>query len=148
MKILIDGDACPSVNLIENVAKKHNIPMEIIVDTNHNINTNYSSVFIVDKGKDNVDIFLINRVNKNDIVVTQDYGLAVMVLAKQGYAISPNGLIYTNFNIDSLLLSRHINRKMRDSGYKIRGPKKRTKADVNRLIENLEKLILDISKKI
>lgn len=64
-----------------------------------------------------------------------------MVLGKQGHAISPKGLIYTNYNIDSLLLSRHINRKMRDSGHKIKGPKKRTNKDDISLIQSLEKII-------
>ena len=141
MKILIDGDACPSIKLIENVAKKYNIPVEIITDTAHIINSDYSKVFIVDKGKDNTDIYLINRVREKDIVITQDYGLAVMVLGKKGSAISPKGFIYTNNNIDALLLSSHINRKLRDDGYKIKGPKKRTKYDDVLLIKNLEMII-------
>lgn len=57
MKILIDGDACPSIRLIENIAQKYNISVDIITGTNHNIHSNYSNVFIVDKGKDNVDIY-------------------------------------------------------------------------------------------
>ena len=141
MKILIDGDACPSIKLIEDVAKKYNITVEIITDTAHIISSNYSKVFMVGKGKDNTDIYLINRVSEKDIVITQDYGLAVMVLGKKGSAISPKGLIYTNNNIDALLLSSHINRKLRDDGYKIKGPKKRTKYDDVLLIKNLEMII-------
>jgi len=84
VKILIDGDACPSIKLIEDVAKKYNITVEIITDTAHIISSNYSKVFMVGKGKDNTDIYLINRVSEKDIVITQDYGLAVMVLGKKG----------------------------------------------------------------
>lgn len=147
MKILIDADACPSIRLIENTAKKFSVPVEIITDTAHVMSSEYSDIFIVPKGKDSVDIYLINRVNECDIVITQDYGLAVMVLGKKGYAISPYGLIYTDENIDRLLLSRHINRKMRDSGYKIKGPKKRTKEDEVSLINSLEKIIVNLIEK-
>ena len=146
MKILIDADACPSIRLIENIAKNYSIPVEIITDTAHVINSEYSDVFIVPKGKDSVDIYLINRVNESDIVITQDYGLAVMVLGKKGYAISPYGLIYNDENIDRLLLSRHINRKMRVRGYKIKGPKKRTKDDDVSLINSLETIIISQNK--
>ncbi|MEG2429017.1 MAG: DUF188 domain-containing protein, partial [Oscillospiraceae bacterium] len=58
----------------------------------------------------------VNMLAKNDIVITQDYGLAAMCLARGAKALSQNGMEYTNINIDSLLLSRHTNKKLRTSG--------------------------------
>ena len=143
MKILIDGDACPSIPLIENIARNYNIPVTIFVDTNHNINSSYSKIKIVDEGNQNVDIKLINEVNNNDLVVTQDYGVAVMAIGKMAHAINPNGLIYTNENIDMLLLNRHINRKLRNYSGRVKGPRKRNKSDDEKLISNLEKIIIE-----
>ena len=146
MQIIIDGDACPSISLIEECAKKYNIPVLIITDTSHDIISNYSNVMIVDKGSQSVDIKLINSVNIDDIVISQDYGVATLALAKHSYCISPKGLIFTNDNIDMLLLNRHINQKMRSSGKKVKGPKKRTCKDDKRLIESLEQIIKKFKK--
>lgn len=146
MQIIIDGDACPSINLIEECAKKYNLDILIIADTCHNIISDYSKVIITDKGSQSVDIKLINIVKTNDIVISQDYGVAVMTLAKNAYCISPKGLIYTNDNIDSLLLNRHINQKLRNQGKHIKGPKKRKNDDDIKLIESLEQIIRKLNK--
>ena len=121
MKILIDGDGCPVIDVSINIAKKFNKEVFIICDTSHN--------FSKSKGQDAADFIIVNKVNKGDIVVTQDYGLAAMILSKGAYAINQNGLIYTNENIDQLLFTRHISKKIRNSGGKIKGPKKRNKED-------------------
>jgi uncharacterized protein YaiI (UPF0178 family) len=68
-------------------------------------------------------------VTRHDIVVTQDYGLAAMILAKGALAIDQNGMVYTDDNIDSLLERRYIGQKIRRGGGRTKGPKKRTKDD-------------------
>lgn len=148
MKIIIDGDACPSIPLIENIAIKYDIQVLIITDTSHNIVSEYSRVIIADKGSQSVDIKLINLVSKGDIVISQDYGVAVMTLGKNAYCISTKGLIFTNDNIDALMLNRHINQKLRNSGKHVKGPKKRTIDDDKNLIESLEQIIKETKKNI
>lgn len=144
MKIIIDGDACPSINKIENLAKLYNINVDIVTDTSHIINSDYSNVIICDKGNQSVDIFIASNCIKNDIVITQDYGLAVMCLGKKAKVINPKGMIYGEDNIDSLLLNRYINQKLRKIGTHVKGPKKRSKNDDEKLIKNLECLIKEI----
>ena len=92
------------------------------------------------KGADAVDFVLVNRVKKGDIVVTQDYGLAAMVLAKRGYAIDQNGRWYTSENIDQLLDSRHMSKKIRQAGGRLKGPKKRQKEDDEKFEKSFNKL--------
>jgi len=141
VKIIIDGDACPSINKIEKVAKKYNIEVDIVTDTTHIINSDYSNIIICDKGSQSVDMFIASKCMKNDIIITQDYGLAVMCLGKYAKVINPKGMIYDENNIDSLLLNRYINQKLRNMGKHIKGPKKRTLNDDEKLINNLEYLI-------
>ena len=129
MKILIDGDGCPVIDVSINIAKKFNKEVFIICDTSHNFSKYKVDMIVVSKGQDAADFIIVNKVNKGDIVVTQDYGLAAMILSKGAYAINQNGLIYTNENIDQLLFTRHISKKIRNSGGKIKGPKKRNKED-------------------
>ncbi|HBC97177.1 MAG TPA: YaiI/YqxD family protein [Clostridium sp.] len=141
MKILVDADACPAKDIIEDVAKKNNVPVKMYCDLNHVLNSDYSTVEYVDSGFQSVDMSLINDTRKGDIVVSQDYGVAAMALGKGAYAISPKGYIYDDSNIDKLLFERHISSKVRRSGGRTCNPKKRTKKDDCRLEENLLKLI-------
>lgn len=127
MKILVDADACPVKDIIIKIAKELKINVIMFVDTSHILNDGYSRVVTVSQGKDAVDIALINQTEKGDVVVTQDYGVASMVLGKQAYAINQNGLIYNEDNIDGLLFERHLSQKVRRAGGRTRGPKKRNK---------------------
>ncbi|MBO1914790.1 DUF188 domain-containing protein, partial [Microvirga sp. 3-52] len=78
-------------------------------------------------------------------VVTQDYGLAAMVLAKQGHPIDQNGRRYTDDNIDQLLFARHTAQKIRMSGGRLRGPKKRSKENTIKFENSLKKLCKELT---
>ena len=129
MKILIDGDGCPVIDIAISVAKKFNIKVVIMCDTSHIFNKEGAKTMVFSKVADSVDFALINYLEKEDIVITQDYGLAAMAMNKASYVINQNGMIYNDENIDRLLYSRHISKKIRKSGGKTKGPKKRTKED-------------------
>ena len=62
-----------------------------------------------------------------DVVVTQDYGLASMCLAKRARVLNQNGLEYTADNIDALMLRRYENKKLLRAGKHPKGSPKRTK---------------------
>ena len=141
MKILVDADACPVKNEIEEIAKKYNISVTMFIDTSHVLNSDYSEIITVDKSADSVDIALINCTSEGDIVVTQDYGVATMALGKKAYAINQNGLVYTAENIDRLLFERHIGKKVRRNGGRTGTVKKRTLEDNKRFSENFIALI-------
>ena len=83
----------------------------MVVDTNHIITSDYSEVVTVSQGADSVDLYLINRVNKGDIVITQDYGVATLALGKGAKAISNSGMIFDDTNIDKLLFERFLGKK-------------------------------------
>ena len=126
MRILIDADGCPVVDLTIKIAKEYNVDVIIICDTSHVFEKEGAETVMVSKGSDSVDFKLVNMAKEGDIVVTQDYGLAAMCLAKKTIPINQNGLIYTNENIDSLLMSRHQSKVIRKAGGRLRGPSKRT----------------------
>ena len=144
MRILIDADGCPVVNETIKVAHKFNLESIIFCDTSHNFDQKNVKVIVVSKGIDAVDFAILNNIEKGDIVITQDYGLASLVLSRNSYAINQSGMVYTNENIDELLYSRYISKKMRNSGARIKGPKKRDKSQDIIFKEKLEKLILNI----
>ena len=125
MKVLIDADACPVVDIAVSLCKQHNTQCLLLCDTAHEMTREGAQTMVFDKGSDSVDFALVQRVESGDIVVTQDYGLASMCLAKQAIVLHQDGWKYTEYNIDALLFSRHENRKLRASGGRVKGPKKR-----------------------
>lgn len=129
MNILVDADACPVKNIIIRLAKDYHLPVTMVIDNTHILQDNYCEIIIVDKARDSVDLALINKVQKGDIVVSQDYGVAAMALAKECFAISNHGLVFDKDNIDRLLFERHISQKIRKAGGKTSNPKKRTHED-------------------
>ncbi len=141
MRILVDADACPVKKQIVRVAKRHQIPVMMLIDTSHQLEDGYSQVIVVDKARDSVDIKLINLLRKEDLVVTQDYGVAAMALGKGAKAIHQSGMVYDQNNIDRLLFERHLGAKIRRAGGKTTNPKKRTPADDLAFEAALERLV-------
>ena len=143
LHIWVDADACPVVGIVERIAEKYNIPVILLCDTNHVLESAYSEVIVVGAGADAVDYKLISLCHKGDIVVSQDYGVAAMALGKGAYAIHQSGKWYTNDNIDRLLMERYLNKKARRASGKnhIRGPRKRSSEDDEQFSKSLEKMI-------
>ena len=146
MKILIDADGCPVVDLTVRLAAKHGAECVILCDTAHDFNREGVQTVVVEKGADSVDFKLVNLVREGDIVVTQDYGLAAMCLARKAVPLSQNGMVYTDKNIDQLLFTRYVSKKIRNSGGRLKGPSKRKPEQDKAFEEALERLIKDISE--
>lgn len=144
MKILVDADACPVKDIIIKIAKQFQIPVLLFVDTSHILNDDYSTIIIVDKANDSVDFAIANKIEKNDIAVTQDYGLASMLLAKKAYVIHQNGFLYDESNMDRLLFERHISKEMRRQGK--RGGHTKPRSHENNV--NFEKCFQQLCEKI
>lgn len=141
MRILIDADGCPVVDLTVRLAKKYGIECTILCDTSHEFNRDGAKTVVVEKGADSVDFKIVNLVGEGDIVVTQDYGLAAMCLARKAIPVSQNGLVYTDKNIDQLLFTRYVSKKIRNAGGRMKGPFKRTPEQDKAFEAALERLI-------
>lgn len=141
MRIIVDGDACPGISIIENIAKKYGLELIVFCDIHHYIQLDYGEVKVVDSGFQSVDMYVVNISKEKDIVISQDYGVAAITLGKGAYVINPKGYYYNEENIDRLLEERHISQKIRRAGGRTNNPKKRTKEDDLRLEKNLIKII-------
>ena len=64
-----------------------------------------------------------------------------MVLGKGARVVNQNGLVFTNENIDKLLMDRHVGQKVRRSGGRTKGPAKRTKEDDERFEASFNMLL-------
>lgn len=145
MRILIDGDACPVMNLAIEIAKCNQVEVVIFCDTAHYIERSDVKVVIVSKGSDAVDFRLINELQAGDILITQDYGLAAMGLAKKACPIHQNGFRYTDKNMDQLLFTRHLGKEVRRQGGRTKGPSKRGKEEDEAFCKGLVQLIHELN---
>lgn len=143
MKILVDADACPVKEIIVKAAKSRNIPVTMLIDTSHVLSDGYSTVITVDKGRDSADIRLVNLIQPGDLVVTQDYGVAAVSLARGAKALNQNGLVYDDGNMDRLLFERALGQKVRRSGGRFGKIRKRTSADDEAFRLSMEKLLAE-----
>ncbi|QGT99588.1 hypothetical protein SYNTR_0995 [Candidatus Syntrophocurvum alkaliphilum] len=141
MKILVDADACPVKNLIEEIAENYQLLVVLVCNSHHIINSNYSKVMIVDDKSQSADIAILNNTNKGDIVITNDYGLAAVALGKGAFTINFSGVQYDLKTIDYLLMQRYVKQKARQSGQKVSGPKKRSDKNNIKFKSKLIKLI-------
>ena len=139
MRILIDADACPVVDIAVRAAKKYLVKVILFCDTSHFFEVEGAQTVTLSKGADSVDIALANSIQPGDIVITQDYGLAALALAKKALCMDQNGRAYTPDNIDGLLMSRHTARKIRNAGGRLKGASKRNRAQERCFEEAIEK---------
>ena len=130
MRLFVDADACPVVPQCLEEAGRAGVPVTLVCDQAHRMERPGAETVTVSQGADSADFALVNRVQPGDVVVTQDYGLAAMCLARGARAISQDGLEYGDENISALLLARHAAKKIRNAGGRLKGsPKRAPKQD-------------------
>lgn len=132
MRIVIDGDGCPVKAEVIQLANEFHLPTVIITSVNHFSNKNYPDFvqFVyVDKGADSADYAIMNQLDQSDVVITQDYGLALLSLGRAYAVFHHSGKRYFPETIQFLLEQRHFSVKMRKAKQKTRGSKPFTSAD-------------------
>ena len=143
MRILIDADGCPVVDIAIRIAKGNDMQCIIMCDSAHFFERDGAQTITVSKGADAVDFALVNLVHPGDVVITQDYGLAALCLSRRSVVINQDGMIYNDDNIGGLLEQRAMAAKIRRSGGRLSGPSKRTEAQNQAFASTLSKLIAE-----
>ena len=145
MKIIIDADACPKSvrEICLEKAEKYKIEVVMVIDDAHKLEGNFTTI-VVGKDNDAADHKIVEVFSAEDILITQDYGLASILIDKAFGIINPSGFLYTQWNIDTLMYQRHINAKERSQGKRTKGPKKRV---LNQDIEFSKVLVELLNKK-
>ena len=141
MKILVDADACPKsvLQICIKMAQEYDLPLMTVASFNHRIDTDHHVVVGADPQE--TDFKIINSTVAGDVVVTQDWGLAAIVLGKGARSLSPAGREFHPGKIEFLLEEREVKARFRRSGGRTKGPRKRTSEDDRRFEACLEKII-------
>lgn len=141
MKIIVDADATPksALEICRKAACSFAIALVTVASFNHRIDSDRH--IVVGNAPQEADIQVVNLTEAGDIVVTQDWGLAAMALGKGAMALSPDGRVYKEENIEFLLEEREMKARFRRGGGRTRGPRKRTAEDDERFKLNLYRLL-------
>lgn len=146
-RIVVDGDSCPVKAEIAETARRFGIKVLMVSSYDHVLRESEGvEVVQVDRSQQSADLYIANHIASGDIVVTQDYGLAALALAKSCKTMSPRGDIYHPGNIDYLLERRHYQAKARRGGRHSKGPKPFTDEDRMHFTEVLLKLLRDLQE--
>lgn len=157
MVLFIDADACPVIRDALAVARHHRVPVVIAGNSTQNLARHirpddprsfetarrgfWVETLGVGVGADSADFAIVERLDSGDTVVTQDIGLASMVLGRGAQAIGVRGRIYDHVTIDMQLFIRHEEKKVRRAGGRTKGPDPFTDEDRARFVHNLERLL-------
>ncbi|NBK97066.1 MAG: YaiI/YqxD family protein [Erysipelotrichia bacterium] len=141
MKIIIDGDACPVIDITIAIANEYQIEVILVSDFNHALDYEGIRYIQVDQGSDASDHQIFALCEKKDIIITSDGGLANLILGKQGIPISFSGYMYTSQNIEQILNERYLNAKARKAKQRFKHIAKRTKKDDEQFIITLTHVI-------
>lgn len=138
MKIYVDADACPVKDTIISIAADYQTPVIIVKSFAHfspNDEQPGVETIYVDSGAEAADYRIMKLAESGDMIITQDYGLASLGLAKGCIVLHHKGFTYTNDNIDQLLQTRYLSAMARKSGKRTKGPKAYTSEDERKFSE-------------
>ena len=144
MKIIVDADASPVKNEIIEVAATFDLSVILVMSIAHysfdDLPKHVESIY-VEKGADRADFKIVQLTKKGDVIVTQDYGLASLLLPKGCRVVHHKGYEYTDENIDRLLETRHFSALQREAGLRTKGPSAFTEDDRKKFKLYFEQLI-------
>ncbi len=145
MRLFIDADACPVKREAISEARRRGFEVMLVSNTTHNMDRYTSRKGVeavqVGVGRDSADFAIIERLEPGDVVVTQDIGLAAMVLGRSARAISPRGRVFSPVTIDAELAVRHAEQQHRRSGGRTKGPSALEDDDRERFTLALSRLL-------
>jgi uncharacterized protein YaiI (UPF0178 family) len=143
--VYIDADACPVTRDAISVARGKGLPVVLVGNGTQSFDRYAGRKGVeaiqVGQGPDSADFAIVELLVPGDIVVTQDIGLAAMVLGRGAEAVSPRGRIFYRATIDIEMEVRHAEARLRRSGGRTGGPSPFTEEDREHFVESLERLI-------
>lgn len=141
MKIVVDADACPKavLEICLRLGKAHGVEVWTVASFNHRIEGEHH--LVVGDAPQEADMKVLNISRAGDVAVTQDWGLAAMLLGRGVRCLSPSGQVYSDEKMDFLLEERDLKARYRRGGGRTRGPKKRTPEMDKRFEAALEKCL-------
>lgn len=140
--IYVDADACPVKTEIYKVAKRYSVPVTLVSNSWMNTPDDPSiHLELVGDGFDEADEWIVEHVNKNEIVVTADISLASECVKKGATVLGHKGRVFTEESIGEAMASREVASQLREHGLVGGGPAPFGAKDRSRFLERLDAAI-------
>ena len=147
LRIFIDADACPVKDETYKVAKRHGLLTVVVANQWMTMpNDPMVRLEVVDDGFDAADHWIVEHLDKGDIVISEDIPLAARCITKGARVITGRGGIYDDNSIGEALARRELMQYLRESGTMKGGHKPIQDADRALFQRELEKLIQSVKK--
>ncbi|NTW71876.1 MAG: hypothetical protein HGA49_06495 [Eubacteriaceae bacterium] len=142
VRIIVDSDSCPVKGEIRNLSQEYGVEAVFFASICHFSNNIHSdNTVYIDSGNQSVDNRIISILQPGDILVTNDYGLASIAIAKGNEALDFYGTHYHKDTIDLLLYQRYLSQKMRNEGMRSKPIRKRSKNADREFYNSLKKML-------
>ncbi|MFA5844797.1 MAG: YaiI/YqxD family protein [Coriobacteriia bacterium] len=144
-RLFIDADACPVTREAISVARPLGVDVVLVANATQNLSRYASRPGVeavqVSGGRDAADFAVVERLAPDDVVVTQDIGLAAMALGRGAGALSVRGRVFHVATIDAELAVRHAEQRHRRAGGRTGGPSPFDDEDRERFVTALERML-------
>jgi uncharacterized protein len=148
-RIIVDADACPVKDEIVQTAFKFHTSVLMVASFDHRLQQREGVEIVqVDRSDQSVDLYIANHIRSGDVLVTQDFGLAAIGLAKGAVTLSNRGQQFTNDNIDYLLARRHEQARLRRGGKHTKGPRPFSPEDREIFLQSLTKVLNELQENV
>ncbi|MFV1921522.1 MAG: YaiI/YqxD family protein [Methylotenera sp.] len=150
MKIWVDADACPVVikEILYRAAMRAQIETILVANKLLRVPPSpFLRAVQVASGFDVADNRIVQELAPGDLVITADIPLAAQVINNHGHALNPRGEFYSNENIQERLTMRNFMEELRASGVETTGPSAFSSADRKAFAAQLDKFIVNQSKR-
>jgi uncharacterized protein YaiI (UPF0178 family) len=141
-KIYVDADACPVKNETYAIAKRLNVIVHVVANQWMNMPDDpMIRLEVVDDGFDAADHWIVEKVGRSDVVVTDDILLAGRCIAKGARVITNRGVVRDSDNIGEALAMRELMQYVRAAGDTSGNQKPLDEGDRRRFRHELDKVV-------
>jgi uncharacterized protein YaiI (UPF0178 family) len=144
MQIWVDADACPNAvkEILFRASQRLEVKVTLVANQLIRI-PRYPLVkaIQVPSGFDVADNYIVQNLEKADLVITADIPLAAEVIELGGHAINPRGETYTPDTIRQRLSLRDMMEELRSTGQVSGGPPPLSKTDTTQFANALDRFL-------
>ena len=114
--VFIDGDSVKISRRVAELAEDYGCELIVCSDLSHDESEKATITYRCDTGMDASDFNLFVKCKKGDVVITRDYGLAMLVTAKEAIPLHPQGRVYNEYTLNEGMVWKYLLHKQRHMG--------------------------------
>ncbi len=141
-EILVDADGCPVKQEVYRVAQRYGLKVTLVANSPMHVpSEDWVELVVVSGRSDAADDWIVENINKDDIVVSGDIPLVSRCLKRGARVLGPKGRGFSEDSIGDVLATRDLMAHLRNTGMVTGGPAPFSKRDRSRFLQSLDGII-------